>query len=198
MPKYDGHRIEHMTTWNRGWEETHREELRADEIRQWSCTLTKMFNTDAQNLPSKRLEELHKCIHKKYPEQVKTDLTNLKVFWTFRLLDCTNSKGFQPSEELEKITAPASLHVTFIDSTQRLTRSSAVFFGYLPNIINDCYCRRSSYSPSCISHRHLHISHLFWPSRCHGAQRSEQVVNTFCRWSSNAGPVSGCLVGWTI
>ena len=123
MPKYDGHRIEHMTTWNRGWEETHREELRADEIRQWSCTLTKMFNTDAQNLPSKRLDEPAKCINKKHPEQVKTDLTNLKVFWTFRRLDCTNSKGFQPSEEIEKdYSTCVTLHVTFIDSTQRRTR----------------------------------------------------------------------------
>ena len=48
------------------------------------------------------LKNLHKCINKKHPEQVKTDLTNLKVFWTFRRLDCTNSKGFQPSEEIEK------------------------------------------------------------------------------------------------
>ena len=138
MPKYDGHRIEHMTTWNRGWEETHREELRADEIRQWSCTLTKMFNTDAQNLPSKRLEELHKCINKKYPEQVKTDLTNLKVFWTFRRLDCTNSKGFQPSEEIEKdystCVTPRYLHRQY----SKAYTPSAVFFGYLPNIMNDC------------------------------------------------------------
>ena len=50
----------------------------------------------------KDLKNLHKCIKKKHPEQVKTDLTNLKVFWTFRRLDCTNSKGFQPSEEIEK------------------------------------------------------------------------------------------------
>ena len=108
-----------------------------------------MFNTDVQatwDIVFLR-NDLRKCVNKKHPEQVKTDLTNLKVFSTFCRLDCTNSKGFQPSEELEKITAPASLHVTFIDSTQRLTRSSAVFFGYLPNIINDCYCRRSSYSP---------------------------------------------------
>ena len=160
MPKYDGHRIEHMTTWNRGWEETHREELRADEIRQWSCTLTKMFNTDAQNLPSKRLEELHKCINKKYPEQVKTDLTNLKVFWTFRRLDCTNSKGFQPSEEIEKdystCVTPRYLHrqypkaYTLISS---LLWISTEHNQRLPVTVEGL--RTHPTKP-----RHLHISHL--------------------------------------
>ena len=115
-----------------------------------------MFNTDVQatwDIVFLR-NDLRKCVNKKHPEQVKTDLTNLKVFSTFCRLDCTNSKGFQPSEELEKITAPASLHVTFIDSTQRLTRSSAVFFGYLPNIINDCYCRLRTH-PTKPRHRSL-------------------------------------------
>ena len=128
-----------MITWNKRWEEKHRDKLRADNI-----DMVVHTHQDVQHrcssymghrLPSKRPAQMR---NKKHPEQVKTDLTNLKVFSTFCRLDCTNSKGFQPSEELEKITAPASLHVTFIDSTQRLTRSSAVFFGYLPNIINDC------------------------------------------------------------
>ena len=122
-----------------------------------------MFNTDVQatwDIVFLR-NDLRKCVNKKHPEQVKTDLTNLKVFSTFCRLDCTYSKSFQPSEELEKITAPASLHVTFIDSTQRLTRSSAVFFGYLPNIINDCYCRRSSYSPNKASPSSHLTSHIY-------------------------------------
>ena len=130
------------------------------------------------------LKNLHKCINKKHPEQVKTDLTNLKVFWTFRRLDCTNSKGFQPSEELEKITAPASLHVTFIDSTQRLTRPSAVFFGYLPNIINDCYCRRSSYSPNKASPSSHLTSHIYSGNLAATEHSGASRSSTFCRWSS--------------
>ena len=38
---------------------------------------------------------------------MKTDLTNLKVFWTFCRQDCTKSMAFQLNEELAKITAPA-------------------------------------------------------------------------------------------
>ena len=161
MPKYDGHRIEHMTTWNRGWEETHREELRADEIRQWSCTLTKMFNTDAQNLPSKRLEEpaqMH--YNKKHPEQVKTDLTNLKVFWTFRRLDCTNSKGFSRVKKLKKISTcvtPRYLHrqysKAYTPSHQFTSLDSSIYWTLA---MNDCYCRRSSRThPTKPRHRSL-------------------------------------------
>ena len=104
------------------------------------------------------LKNLHKCINKKHPEQVKTDLTNLKVFWTFRRLDC---KGFQPSEEIEKdystCVTPRYLHRQY----SKAYTPSAVFFGYLPEIMNDCYCKRSSYSPDKASPSSHLTSHIY-------------------------------------
>ena len=96
------------------------------------------------------LKNLHKCIKKKHPEQVKTDLTNLKVFWTFRRLDCTNSKGFSRVKKLKKISTcvtPRYLHRQYsklYTSHQFTSLDSSIYWTLA---MNDCYCRRSSYSP---------------------------------------------------